>query len=151
MDVNNSSIAETNTENQAAKEEPFANGWFTLAVANDGSNALIKKIVRHSGQGKPITAEAILKKLKREKVIYGIDINGINELVQLIDNNEIPEEFVTVAKGDARHGDNGIIEWCVEGFDESKSEVLVVPDMQVAVLKKATKGVSGKNIFGKNI
>ena len=54
-------------ESQAQKisssdEIPSANGWFQIAVPNDGVTASVKKIVRHAGKGRPIKAKDILEK-----------------------------------------------------------------------------------------
>ena len=42
------------SEAKLNNEVHSANGWFQIAVASDGTTASIKKIVRHSGDGKPI-------------------------------------------------------------------------------------------------
>jgi uncharacterized protein len=128
--------------------EPTANGWFQIAVHNDGKIACVKKIVRHTGKGKPVTANDILKKLKELKVVYGIDREAIDELIKSVDEHNIPEEPVVIAKGDVEDGQNSSIEWCIEGISEEGSSFLVVPNMKIAVMTLATQGTKGKNVLG---
>ena len=84
-------------------ETVSANGWFQIAVANDASTASIKKIVRHSGNGKPVTASDIHNKLKQLKVTYGIDREAIEQLVTCVNDNNIPDHPVVIAKGDVEN------------------------------------------------
>ncbi len=131
------------------EEEPTANGWFQIAVPEDGKIASIKKIVRHSGKGTPVKANDILKKLKQLKVINGIDREAIDALLKSVDEHNIPEEPVIIAKGDVEDGKNSSIEWCIEDIPENNSECLVVPNKKIAVMTMATQGTKGKNVYGK--
>ena len=131
---------------------PAANGWFQLDVPSNGKIAKVKKIVRHTGNGKPVTSKDILAKLKQLKVIHGIDLEAIDKLVKDVDENKIPEEPVAVAKGEVEDGENGTIEWLIEGLSEKNSnKYLVVPGTKIAIQKLATQGRRGKNVFGKPV
>jgi uncharacterized protein len=131
------------------KEEPSANGWFQIDVPNDGLVAKVKKIVRHTGNGKPVKAGDILNKLKQLKVTHGIDREAIDKLLESVDDNNVPEEPVVIAKGDVENGENGSLEWCIDGITEENSKFLVVPKMKIAVRTLASQGKKGKNVFGK--
>lgn len=136
-------------ESSTDTEEPSANGWFQIDVPNDGLVAKVKKIVRHTGKGKPVKAGDILNKLKQLKVIHGIDREAIDKLLESVDENNVPEEPVVIAKGDVENGENGSIEWCIEGITEENSGFLVVPKVKIAVRTLASQGKKGKNVFGK--
>ena len=141
---------ESHAQNISSNDEiPSANGWFQIAVPNDGLTASVKKIVRHTGNGKPVKANDILKKLKQLKVTYGIDREAIEDLVKSVDDNNVPEEPVVIAKGDVENGKNGSIEWCIEGITEKDSEFLVTPKVKIAVRTLASQGKKGKNVYGK--
>ena len=131
------------------EEEPFVNGWFQIAVPSNGTQACIKKIVRHAGKGKPIEVKDILKKLKQLKVIHGIDVNAIEELLKQVDAGEIPDKPVLIALADVKHGENGSIEWSIEGVEDQEEEIFVVPSMQIAVRKLTVTGIPGKDVYGK--
>jgi uncharacterized protein len=142
---------ETQAQNCAVDAEaPSANGWFQLNVPADGLIATVKKIVRHTGNGKPVKAVDILKKLKQLKVVYGIDQDAIESLLTSVEDNDIPEAPVVIAKGDVENGGNGSIEWCIEGITEENAGFLVVPNVKIAVKKLASQGKKGKNVFGKS-
>ncbi len=130
------------------EEEPTANGWFQIAVPNDGKIATVKKIVRHTGKGKPVSTNDILKKLKELKVVYGIDRDAIDMLVKSVDEHNLPEEPVIIAKGDVEDGKNSSIEWCIEDIPEQDSTCLVAPNIKIAVMTLATQGTKGKNVYG---
>jgi uncharacterized protein len=141
-------------ENQAQNvssnvEVASANGWFQIAVSNDELFATVKKIVRHAGNGKPVTTRDIFKKLKELKVVYGIDRDAIENLVKFVEDNNIPEEPVVIAKGDVENGENGSIKWCIEGASEENSNILLVPKVKIAERTLATQGKKGKSIYGK--
>jgi len=141
---------ESPAQNISANDEiPSANGWFRIEVPNDGLVASVKKIVRHTGKGKPVKADDILKKLKQLKVTHGIDREVIESLVKSVDDNNVPGKPVVIAKGDVEHGENGSIEWCIEGITEENAEFLVVPKVKIAVRTLASKGKKGKNVLGK--
>lgn len=153
---NMSSTQTVNTEKQlptaevaAAEKQPSANGWFKIIVPSNGSNAYIKKITRHSGEGKAVDAADILKKLKQLKVIYGIDANAIEELLKRVELDEIPGDPYPVANADVVHGENGSITWCIDGVEAKESGLRVVPGMQIATRLLATTGKPGKNVYGK--
>ncbi len=131
-------------------EEPSVNGWFQLAVPEDGLIVSVKKIVRHTGNGKPVKAIDILNKLKQSKVVYGIDRDAIDKLIALVDEDNIPEEPVVIAKSDVENGSNGTTEWCIEGIIDEGSSYLVVPGVKIAVKTLSTQGQKGKNVFGKD-
>ncbi len=141
-------MSSLNPEIISSEEEPTANGWFQITIPNDGKIASVKKIVRHTGKGKPVTANDILKKLKELKVVYGIDREAIDSLIKSVDENKIPEEPITIAKGDIEDGANSSIEWCIEEISEQNSESLVVANMKIAVMTMATQGTKGKNVLG---
>ena len=141
---------ENHAQNSVSEEDaPSANGWFQLTVPEDGLAVSVKKIVRHTGKGKPVKTADILNKLKQSKVVYGIDREAINALVKSVDENNIPEEPVIIAKGDVVNGTNGKIEWCIDGITEEGSSFLVVPKVKIAVKTLASQGKKGKNVFGK--
>ncbi len=132
-----------------AEETPSSNGWFQLAIPGDGSHVLIKKIVSHTGNGKAVENKDILKKLKSEKVIHGIDFDAIEGLLKLVQTNQIPNEPVSIANSDVEQGEDGNLDWCIDGLDVKESEVIVAPDMTIAVRRPGIKGKAGKNVFGK--
>ena len=132
-----------------AEQAPSANGWFQLQVPTDGLSISVKKIVRHTGEGKPVETRDILKKLKGHKVIYGVDVNAIESLLKLVELNQIPEKPVVIAKSDVTQGKDGKLEWCIDGIEEKGAEIVVAADMQIAILLNAIKGSPGKNVFGK--
>ena len=115
-----------------------------LAVPEDGQNASVKKIVRHTGNGKPVKAVDILNKLKQAKVVYGIDRDAIDKLITFVDENNIPEEPVVIAKSGVENGTNGSIEWCIEGITDEGTTHLVVPGVKIAVKTLSTQGKKGK-------
>ena len=126
-----------------------SNGWFQLAVPADGSCITIKKIVRHQGDGAPVNMGDILKKLKSHKVTCGVDAAAIEELLKSLDANEIPEQASVIARSDVEEGEDGKLDWKIEGLLEETSDVIVVADMSVASMKKARIGKAGRNVFGK--
>lgn len=136
-------------DTSVSDEEPSANGWFHIAVPEDGLVVSVKKIVRHTGNGKPVKAVDILNKLKQSKVVYGIDRDAIDKLITSVDENNIPEEPVVIAKSDVENGTNGTIEWCIDGITEDGSTYLVVPGIKIAVKTLSSQGKKGKNVFGK--
>ena len=144
-------MSEREQNTQAMDEVPSANGWFQLTVANGGITASVKKIVRHTGKGKPVKTADILKKLKELKVIYGIDQDAIEALIKSVDENNVPEDPVIIAKGDIEHGENGTIEWFVEGITETETSFLVIPNMPIAKRALPTQGKKGKNVYGKPV
>jgi len=129
-------------------EEPSANGWFQLAVPEDGLIVSVKKIVRQTGDGKPVKSIDILNNLKQSKVVYGIDREAIDKLIKSVDENNISEEPVVIAKADVENGTNGTLEWCIDGITEEGSKFLVVPKVKIAVKTLASQGKKGKNVFG---
>jgi len=129
----------------------MVNGWFTLSVPSSGACAVIKRIARHSGAGKPVQMEDILKKLKKENVIHGIDMTAIHELLTAVEKNEIPDKETVIARSDVENGENGTLTWHIEGLTENPAGVYVAPDTPIAVRKPASKGKPGKNIFGKRL
>lgn len=137
-------------ESSVSDEEPSANGWFQLAVPEDGLIVSVKKIVRHTGNGKPVKAIDILNKLKQAKVVYGIDRDEIDKLISSVDENNIPEEPVVIAKSDVKNGTNGTIEWGIDEITDEGSTYLVVPGVKIAVKTLSSQGKKGKNVFGKN-
>jgi len=137
-------------ETSVSDDEPSANGWFQIATPEDGLIVSVKKIVRHTGNGKPVKAVDILKKLKQEKVVYGIDRDAIDKLIVSVDENNIPEEPVVIAKSDVENGTNGTIEWCIDGITDEGATYLVVPGVKVAVKTLSSQGKKGKNVFGKD-
>lgn len=142
-------MASPNPEIRSNEEEPSANGWFKLDVPSHGKIVTVKKIVRHTGKGKPVKSNDILKKLKELKVIYGIDRDAIDTLLESVEEHNIPEEPITIARGDVEDGENGSIEWCIEGITEKGSEFLIVPKTQIAIRELSTNGKKGKNVFAK--
>jgi len=149
MIVNNTDMVMTEAATSTELEAPFVNGWFQFRIPSDGSRVEVKKIVRHSGGGKAITVQDFLKKLKKEKVVYGIDKQLIEQLVKQIADDEIPEDLPAIAVADVKHGEAGSIEWCIEGVTDQTSKIYVLPGMSIAIRKLATKGTPGKNVFGK--
>jgi len=137
-------------ETSGSDEEPSVNGWFQLAVPEDGLIVSVKKIVRHTGNGKPVKAIDILNKLKQAKVVYGLDRDAIDKLISAVDDNNIPEAPVVIAKSDVENGSNGTIEWCIDGITDEGSTFLVVPDVKIAVKRLSSQGKKGKNVFGKD-
>ena len=133
-------MASPNPEIISNEEEPSANGWFQLDVPSHGKIATVKKIVSHTGKGKPVKSNDILKKLKELKVIYGIDRDAIDTLLESVEEHNIPEKPITIAKGDVEDGENGSIEWSIEGITEKASEFLVVSKTQIAIRKLSTQG-----------
>lgn len=131
-------------------EEPSANGWFQLTVPEDGLVVSVKKIVKHTGNGKPVKAVDILKKLKQSKVVHGIDRDAIDKLIAAVEENNIPEEPVVIAKSEVENGTNGVIEWCIDGISDEGSTYLVVPGVKIAEKTLSSQGKKGKNVFGKD-
>ncbi|NKB38093.1 MAG: DUF342 domain-containing protein [Gammaproteobacteria bacterium] len=131
------------------EDPPASNGWFQLAVPAEGSTVSVKKIVRHIGDGKPVDISDILKKLKGHKVVHGVNADAIYELLQKVEDNDIPEDAVVIASSDVIQGEDGALEWHIEGLEDKGSETMVCADMHIATLKKAIKGKPGKNVFGK--
>lgn len=142
-------MLDTGTRSSETDAIPAANGWFQIAVASDGATASIKKIVRHSGTGKPVIVMDILKKLKELKVVYGVDREAIDELLNAVENHNVPDKPVVIAKGDVEHGENSHVEWYINGINESETKILVVPKTPVCVKKLSSQGKKGKNVFGK--
>lgn len=149
--MNQVNTAKLNEELPPAEDGPFIHGWFTLVVPSNGASAIIKKIVRHAGQGKPITADDVLKKLKKLKVIHGIDMDVIHELLKSVNNNIIPDQEIIIARSDVVHGENGTLKWLIQGLDSNSSDICLAPNTKIAVRKLATKGKPGKNVFGKRV
>ncbi len=137
-------------ETSVSNEESSVNGWFQIAVPEDGLIVSVKKIVRHTGNGKPVKAVDILNKLKQSKVVYGIDRDAIDKLITSVDENNIPEEPVVIAKSDVENGTNGSIEWCIDGITDEGSTYLVVPGVKIAVKTLSSQGKKGKTVFGKD-
>jgi uncharacterized protein len=137
------------TEAALAEQTASSNGWFQIAIPGDGSTVSIKKIVRHAGDGKPVESKDILKKLKAEKVVHGIDLSAIDNLLNLVEANQIPEEAVVIASSDVEQGEDGNLQWCIEGVGEKDSQIIVAPDMRIATRRLAVKGKPGKNVLGK--
>lgn len=134
-----------------AEQVPSSNGWFQLVVPSDGSTVCVKKIVAHAGEGKPVESRDILKKLKSHKVVHGVDINAITHLLELVELNQIPEKPVVIANSDVTQGKDGKLEWCIAGIEDKGSDIVVAPDMPIAILRKAIKGKPGRNVFGKTL
>lgn len=143
---------ESLTQNAVLKEEvSSADGWFELNVPDDGSIALVKKVVRHIGNGKPVIAEDILKQLEQLNVTYGIELSVIDALVKSVDDNEFTDEAVVVAKADVENGEDGTLEWCIGDITGNDVGFLVVPNTKLAIRTLATVGKAGKNVFGKSV
>lgn len=130
-------------------EESFANGWFKLAIPTDGSAVFVKKIVRHSGEGKAVTREDILKQLKKEKVIHGINVAAIDKLLALVEADDIPPQAFPIALGNVKQGENGSLSWAADDMPKSEHPVFVSADMHIATRQTAVQGKPGKNVFGK--
>ena len=131
------------------REVTRTDGSFRIVSSSDGSTAHIEITGRGTGGGKPITREAILERLGSENISHGVDQNAIEELLQRIDADDIPDEPILIAKGDVEHGEDGVVEWCMAGADDQQFCLLVSAGARVAVSKPATQGRPGKNIFGK--
>ena len=139
-------VSEAKIDELVDEKSLSANAWFQLQVQPDGSRALVRKIVPHRGDGKPVTAADILKKLKENRVCHGVELARIEELIARAGAGQECENSVPVALSDVREGEDGEITWLV---DESKGELIVAPDTQLALLRPGKRGVAGKNIFGK--
>lgn len=140
---------ESHAQNMSSDDEiPSANGWFQIAVSSDGSSASVKKIVRHTGNGKPVKVGDILNKLKQLRIIYGIDREVIENLVKSVNDNNVPEDHVVIAKTDVENGENGSIKWYINDVTEENSEILIVPKVKIAERTLATPGKKGKNVLG---
>lgn len=137
------------TQTALEEEAPSSNGWFQLAVPSDGSRVEIKKIVPHTGKGKPVQCADITKKLKSLKVVHGINIEAINMLLEDVQANILPEGPVEIARSDVEEGREGSLEWCIEALDKTDADALVASDEQLAVLTPADPGSPGKNVYGK--
>ncbi|MFT5132253.1 MAG: hypothetical protein ACI9SC_000718 [Gammaproteobacteria bacterium] len=131
------------------EEAPSSNGWFQLVIPSDGSTVSIKKIVRHTGKGLPVDLRSILKKLKEAKVVHGIDIKSIENLLHVLEANQSPEVPLVIASSDVEEGVDGELRWSMEGIENLGSDFVVAPDMQIAIRRAAVKGKGGKNVLGK--
>lgn len=136
---------ETGEEKPAVQS---SSGWFQLQVPANGSSALIKKIVRHQGDGKAISSSDILKKLKEQNVKHGIDTGAIETLLEQVEANEAPSEPVIIARSEVCEGRDGELDWLIGGITRQDEPVIVAPDVKLAVLKPAVRGSPGKNVFG---
>lgn len=140
---------ESLAQNVVSNEElPAADGWFELDVPADGSVALLKKIIRHIDDGQPVKTADILEKLKELNVTYGIELDVIDALLKSVDENDLPDEPVVIAKADVEHGEAGTVEWRIGDMTENNAGFLVVPHIELAIWTPPTKGKVGKNVFG---
>ena len=145
----NATSAASAINNSSPVEEAFANGWFKLSVSSDGSTAFVKKIVRHAGQGKAVTKEDVLKQLKKDKIVHGIDIEAIDRLLELVETDNIPAEPFPIAAGNVQEGENGRLEWVDDSLNTNDTLSFVIADMRIATRYPAIQGKPGKNVFGK--
>jgi len=128
-----------------SQDIPNMDGRFRVTLDRAECTAYVDRITAHSGSGKPVTAKAIFEKLKALKVSYGADVAAIDQLVEHIAADQIPEEQVIVAKGDAVvQGKDGSIEWL---FDPAQQPYLRAGQL-VARIHPPTLGESGKNVHG---
>ena len=131
-------------------DAPTIDGRFRVLVSRDSLTVTLDRLTAHSGQGKPVTVNAVTQKLRTLKVTYGIDNDAITHALETLTQDTPPTEPVPIAKGNAAvHGQDAQIKWFIAIESQERSDRIVLPDQLIAARARATKGDKGKDVYGK--
>lgn len=132
-----------------------APGQFEILVREDKMEALIKIITPPKGKGKPVAVEDMEQALADMKIIFGIKVEAIREIVSRVAETGVPQDNITIAAGEPpRAGGDGRIEIKVGRDAENKDPQgsSMVKQSQILVARiPAEKGAPGRTIQGKEI
>lgn len=119
---------------------------FDIVVSDDEQCAYLK--IYHVDD---VQIDSVLECLRNKKIIFGVDKDKIKTIISA-KNSKLTEDELCIAKGITPvEGEDDDIFW---GFSERylrKNCAVVLPDELIATYKHATKGVQGKNIYGRTL
>ncbi|MFC1747233.1 flagellar assembly protein A [Pseudomonadota bacterium] len=153
------------TETENINSSTHVDGQFRISVSRDGVVAYFSRLSPATGNGKNIALDQVLKKLKSQKVIYGIDQNKISQILQQLENGKLDiniasaendqkkrQEVLCIAKGDpAVKGSDAVIEWHIPKARIEAGDYHPFPNELIATLTPPGNGQPGKNVFGQVI
>ena len=135
--------------NQNVLKEPV-NGDFNIRVSND-KLAVYLYGFNFSDDGEAITSDLIQARLKSKNITYGIDEDKINAIVFSLPT-KLSDEELCIAKGVTPvDGEDDDLVWIFSERYLRQGCAVVLPGEIIATYKDATKGTSGKTVYGKEI
>jgi len=118
---------------------PSIDARFQIKVSPDRLSVTLTQLSAHSGSGKPLTAQDILKKLAQKKVTQGIKNEVINEVVQALGQGEETEASPLVAEGIvAVNGVDSELEWKLDVETDDPLNKIVLPDQLLCVYQASS-------------
>jgi hypothetical protein len=146
--------------------KPVVEGAFRLLLSDDQFMVFFDEITAPQNGGNPVTVEAVLAELKKQKLTQGIDAARIGEIIDSFhagtlkfdppSNNKFrkvtPKENFCIAKGEhSVPGEDGILLWSLDEIRIKDNNCAVLPGELIAIYHPASSGKEGVNVLGKKI
>lgn len=147
-------VMESQDENDtpSGREEVSIDGQFRIKISSDSMTVSLYQLTPPVGDGKPVTVEAIMAKLSKSRISYGIDHDAIEGALSALEQGSPPEKPVEIVHGlKPVHGDDAEITWFIGTDTEAGNTQVVLPGQLVAIMQAAGKGEVGKDIYGKPV
>jgi len=136
--------------NKNKTEEPV-NGSFSLSVSKDQLSVYLSGLSQPVNGGDAVSADMVFAELRKQKIITGIDKDKIKHILAS-PSGDFADEELCMAKGVAAvAGEDDEMVWNIPEQTIQQGCALVLPDEVIATYKDATKGIAGKNVYGKTI
>lgn len=148
------------------KLTPLADGLYTVALVSipgdfdiqvdpDKMFVTLSSITPPPADGAPVTAEKILKELKQQKIVFGINEELIGQVAERVAHTRTPEENIRIAEGQTPvHGTNAHLELQIgpDALNKDPAASFMVKAGQILGVKvPADNGTAGRNVFGEEL
>ena len=127
------------------------NASFKLEVSDDQLSVYINDITPPRDDGKALSLEMIVAKLKSNKITAPIIKENIEAILESPDNSFSDEQRCIAQGTPPVESEDGIFTLHVSEHYLQHDCAVVLPDDVVASYKEPSKGTPGKNVFGKVI
>ncbi len=98
-------------ENYEEDEEESVDGSFSIEISEDKMSATIT-LNPSKGKGVPLNYENIKKAIEQKGIVYGVNYDLLQKLVESVEKNKEPKEGVIIAQGTPpEEGEDGKIEF----------------------------------------
>ena len=119
------SISEEDEEEEEQVEEESSDGYFTIKISDDKMTATID-LVPSKGIGKPLYYNTIKKEIEKIGIVYGVNYELLQKLVESVEKTKEEKTGVIIAQGTPpEDGEDGRIEF---HFSESEDVLLESKD-----------------------
>ncbi|MCW9004455.1 MAG: FapA family protein, partial [Gammaproteobacteria bacterium] len=127
------------------------NGSFSLRVSKDQLAVYLSELSQPVNGGDAVSTDMVIAELRKQKIITGIDKDKIKHILASSSADASDEELCIAEGVAAVAGEDDEFVWNIPEQTIQQGCAVVLPDEVIATYKEATKGVAGKNVYGKTI